>query len=62
MMYVGVKKSFHFPYNGTGNTVPFPFHSRLNFRAVGVLVRFQTVSILSQGSSSVLVYGPDGQN
>ena len=33
------------PYNGTGNPVPFPF----NFRAVAVLVRFQTVSVLSHG-------------
>ena len=33
------------PYNGTGNPVPFPF----NFRAVAVLVRFQTVPVLSHG-------------
>ena len=33
------------PYNGTGISVPFPF----NFRAVAVLVRFQTVPVLSHG-------------
>ena len=33
------------PYNGTGDSVPFPF----NFRAVAVLVRFQTVPVLSHG-------------
>ena len=33
------------PYNGTVNPVPFPF----NFRAVAVLVRFQTVPVLSNG-------------
>ena len=33
------------PYNGTGNSVLFPF----NFRAVVVLVHFQTIPILSQG-------------
>ena len=33
------------PYNGTGNSVLFPF----NFRVVAVLVRFQTVPVLSQG-------------
>ena len=37
--------------------VPFPF----NFRAIGVLVRFQTVPVLSQGSSSVLVNVQDGE-
>ena len=43
---VGVKKvPIYRPYNGTGNSVPFPF----NFRAVAVLVRFQTVPVLSQG-------------
>ena len=39
--YVGRRQK----YNGTGNSVPFPF----NFRAVAVLVRFQTVPVLSQG-------------
>ena len=33
------------PYNGTGNSVTFPF----NFRAVAVFVRFQTVPVLSHG-------------
>ena len=43
---VGVKKvPIYRPYNGTGKTVPFPF----NFRAVAVLVRFQTVPVFSQG-------------
>ena len=37
------------PYNGMGNIVPFPFRSRFNFRAVAVLVHFQTVPVLSQG-------------
>ena len=42
---VGIKKNpIYRPYNGTGNTVQFPF----NFRAVAVLVRFQTVPVLSQ--------------
>ena len=31
------------PYNGTGNSVTFPF----NIRAVAVLVRFQTVPVHS---------------
>ena len=43
---VGIKKvPIYRPYNGTGNSVPFPF----NFRAVAVLVRFQTVPVLSHG-------------
>ena len=47
---VGVKKSSHLPsvqWNGQYRAVsiPFPF----NFRAVAVLVRFQTVPDLSQG-------------
>ena len=47
MYTVGVKKFFNIyrPYNWTGNSVPFPF----NFRAVAVLVRFQTVPVLSHG-------------
>ena len=47
---VGVKKSSHLPsvqrdrqYHAV--SAPFPF----NFRAVAVLVRFQTIPILSQG-------------
>ena len=39
------KVPIYHPYNGTGNSVPFPF----NFRAVAVLVRFQTVPVLSHG-------------
>ena len=41
-MYGRHQKKFaiYRPYNGTGNSVPFPF----NFREVAVLVRFQTVS------------------
>ena len=43
---VGVKKvPIYRPYNGTGNIVPFPF----NFRAVAVLVCFQTIPVLFQG-------------
>ena len=39
---VGVKKvPIYRPYNGTGNTVPFPFP--FNFRAVAILGHFQTV-------------------
>ena len=37
------------PDNGTGNTVSFMFRSRLISVRVAVLVRFQTVPILSQG-------------
>ena len=49
------------PYNGTGNTVPFPFHSRL------ISVRLVFLSVLKpfpfcpKGSSSVLVNGSDGK-
>ena len=49
------------PYNGTGNTVPFPFSSRL------VSVRLVFLSVLKpfpfcpKGSSSVLVNDPDGE-
>ena len=39
------KVPFYRPYNGMGNTVPFSFP--FNFRAVAVLVHFQTVPILS---------------
>ena len=43
---VGVKKvHIYRPYNGMGNSIPFLF----NFHAVAVLVRFQTVPVLSQG-------------
>ena len=59
---VGVKKSSHLPsvqrdrqYRAV--SVPFPF----NFHAVAVIVRFQTVPVLSQGSTSILVNGPDGK-
>ena len=46
---VGVKKSSHLPFVQRDRqyrvvSVPFPF----NFRAVAVLVRFQTVPVLSQ--------------
>ena len=41
-----------------GNTLPFPFP--FNFRAVAVLVRFQTVSVLSQGQLIRSSECPDG--
>ena len=40
------------------NTLPFPFP--FNFRAVAVLVRFQSVSVLSQGQLIHSSKGPDG--
>ena len=49
------------PYNGTGNTVPFPFRSRL------ISVRLVFLSVLKpfpfcpKGSSSVLVNDQDGE-
>ena len=49
------------PYNGTGNTVPFPFCFRL------ISVRFVFLSVLKpfpfcpKGSSSVLVNNQDGE-
>ena len=39
---VGIKKKFPFTVRTTGRVIPF------NFRAVAVLVRFQTVPVLSQ--------------
>ena len=45
LRYASKKVPISRPYNGTGNSVPFPF----NFRAVAVLVRFQTIPVLSHG-------------
>ena len=50
------KKSIYRPYNGTGNTVPFPF------RVVAVLVHFQTIPILSQGQFIRSSVRPGQQN
>ena len=56
---VGVKKNcIYRPYNGKGNTMPFPF----NFRAVTVLVHFQTIPILSQGQLICSSLRPGQQN
>ena len=60
MMYVWHQKKFPFTVRTTDGqyraiSVPFPF----NFRAVAVLVNFQTVLILFQGQPSVLVNSPD---
>ena len=62
MMYSRHQKSSHVPSGKRDGqyraiSVPFPF----NFRAVAVLGRFQTVSVLSQGQPSVLVNGLDGK-
>ena len=64
MMYGMHQKevSIYRPYNGTG--IPCHFRSvpfQVNFRAVAVLVCFQTIPVLSQGQPSVLVNGPDGK-
>ena len=59
---VGVKKSSHLSSgqrDGQYHAISVPF--LFNFRAVAVLGRFQTVSVLSQGQPSILVNGPDGK-
>ena len=56
-----IKVPIYRPYNGTGNTVPLPFRSRL------ISVRLVFLSVLKaflfcpKGSSSVLVNDPDGE-
>ena len=63
MMYGRRQKIFSIcrPYNGTGNTVPFPFRSRL----ISVLLVFLSVlkpfPFCPKESSSVLVNDPDGE-
>ena len=57
---IGIKKvPIYRLYNGTGNTVPFPFRLisvRLPFLSV-----FKTFPFCPKGSPSVLVNGPDGE-
>ena len=56
-----IKVPIYRPYNGTGNTVSFPFRSRL------ISVRLLFLSVLKpfpfcpKGSSSVLVNDQDGE-
>ena len=58
---VGVKKvTIYRPYNGTGNTVPFPFHSRLISVRLLFLSVFKPFPFCPKGSSSILVNGPNG--
>ena len=53
---------FPFAVRITGRAIrAIPVQFPLNFRAVGVLVRFQTVTVLSQEQPSVLVNDPDGE-
>ena len=49
------------PYNGTGNTVPFPFRSRLISVLLVFLSVFKPFPFCPKGSSSVLVNDPDGE-
>ena len=62
MLYtVGIKKvPIYRPYNGTGNTVPFPFCSRLISVWLPFLSVFKPFPFCPKGSPSVLVNGPDG--
>ena len=47
------------PYNGTGNTVQFPFRSRLISVRLPFLSVFKPFPFCPKGSPSVLVNGPD---
>ena len=49
------------PYNGMGNTVPFPFRSRLISVRLVFLSVFKQFPFCPKGSSSVLVNDPDGE-
>ena len=63
MMY-GRRKFFFsicLPYNGTGNTVPFPFRFRLISVLLVFLSVFKPFPFCPKGSSSVLVNDPDGE-
>ena len=57
-----IKVPIYRPYNGTGNTVPFPFRSRLISVRLVFLSVFKPFPFCSKGSSSVLVNDPDGEN
>ena len=58
---VGVKKvPIYRPYNGTGNSVPFPFCSRLISVQLPFLSVFKPFPFSPKSSPSVLVNGPDG--
>ena len=54
------KVPIYCPYNGTGNTVPFPFRSRLISVRLPFLSVFKPFPFCPKGSLSVLVNGPDG--
>ena len=49
------------PYNGTGNTVPFPFRSRLISVQLPFLSVFKPFLFCPKSSSSVLVNSPDSE-
>ena len=63
MMYGWRQKKFPFTVRttGHGNTVPFPFRSRLISVRLPFLSVFKLVPVLSQGQPSVLVNGLDGK-
>ena len=56
-----IKVPIYRPYNGTGNTVPFPFRSRLISVRLLFLSIFKPFLFCPKGSSSVLVNNPDGE-
>ena len=58
---VGIKKvPIYRPYNGTGNSVTFPFRSRLISVRLPFLSVFKPFPFCPKSSPSVLVNGPDG--
>ena len=63
MMYARHQKNVSIcrPYNGTGNTVPFPFLFRLISVLLVFLSVFKPFPFCPKGSSSVLVNDPDGE-
>ena len=63
MMYGRHKKKvpIYRPYNGTGNTVTFPFRSRLISVRLLFLSIFKPFPFCPKGSSLVLVNDPDGE-
>ena len=63
MMYGRRKKNVSIcrPYNGTGNTMPFPFRSRLISVWLVFLSVFKPFPFCPKGISLVLVNDPDGE-
>ena len=60
LVSVGIKKvPIYLPYNGTGNTVPFPFRSRLISVRLPFLSVFKPFPFCPKDSPSVLVNDPD---